>query len=167
MMKKLFIFTAILLAAAVSFGKTSKTSNGASEDEKAAINLVLDKFDEAIKTQNASGLAPLLCEEAMLCGTDPSEFWNKQETIDMWTEALSQGPPPEFKYMGDREIVVGPGGKSAVAVTQYVIPAWSPNIPWRQVYHMVKVKKEWKILLINVAFIPKNEDIQKLNAALE
>jgi hypothetical protein len=69
--------------------------------------------------------------------------------------------------MGDREIVVGPGGKSAVAVTQYVIPAWSPNIPWRQVYHMVKVKKEWKILLINVAFIPKNEDIQKLNAALE
>ena len=31
----------------------------------------------------------------------------------------------------------------------------------------MKVKKEWKILLINVAFIPKNEDIQKLNEALE
>ena len=119
------------MAAAVSFSMTSKTSNADLEGDKAAISQVLDNFGEALAKRDASGLAPLLCEEAMLCGTDPSEFWNKQETIDMWVEVLSQGPPPELKYLGDREIVVGPGGKAAVVVTQYYIPAWSPNIPAR------------------------------------
>jgi ketosteroid isomerase-like protein len=136
------------------------------EAEKAAIGEILDKFDEAIQAQDVTTLASLLNENAMVCGTDPSEFWPKLEIVEMWNQALSEGAP-EFKYIDERRIVVAPKGKSAVAVTQYMIPAWSPNIPWRQVYHMVKIKKDWEILLINIAFVPKNEHIQAINDALE
>lgn len=156
----------LLLIAGLSYGRGADSAPADVADEKTAINETLDKFDEALLAQDVSGLTSLLCEEGMVIGTDPSEFWNKQEITDLWTEALVQGPP-EFKYLGDREIVIAPGGKAAVVVTQYMIPAWSPNIPWRQVYHMVKMKKEWKILVINIAFVPKNEHIQAINAALD
>jgi ketosteroid isomerase-like protein len=136
------------------------------EAEKAAIGKTIDNFDNAIKTQDVEALAEVLNENAMVCGTDPSEYWTKQEIVEMWREALSQGAP-EFKYIDDRRIFVAPGGKSAVAVTQYIMAVWSPNIPWRQVYHLIKTEDTWEIFTINIAFVPKNEEIQAINAALD
>ena len=47
------------------------------------------------------------------------------------------------------------------------MPIASPKIAWRNEYHLVKTDGKWKILVLNCAFIPKNEDMQKLNEALE
>ena len=99
-------------------------------------------------------------------GTDPSEFWDKQQVTDLWAQLLDD-TIPELDFIGQREIKIAPDGHSAFVVEQYVWPLFTPNIPWRNVYHVVKTDDEWKILAFSSALIPRNEDLQKLNEALE
>ncbi len=164
-MKRLFVFTALLLIAGYSFGQTSKTSSVDMKTEAAAVNELIDKYETAVEALDVSTFISLLSEEAIVCGTDPSEFWNKQEYKNLW-EQSSSGPMPEFTSIDDRKTIVSPGGKSAIVVTQYII-GWSPKIPWRQVYHCVIINDNWLIQFINIAFIPKNEDIQTINEAID
>lgn len=133
--------------------------------EEAALSELMDKFDAGFKGGDASTFKASLAEDALICGTDPSEFWNKQQFLELG-EQDSTNAPPELKYINDRKILVAQDGNSAIVVTQYLI-SWSPKIPWRQVYHFVKTNDQWMIQFINIAFIPKNEDIQKLNEALD
>ena len=165
-MRKLLIITALLLFAGIAFGQTSKPTQVDFETEKAALNELLDKMDSAIKAQDVSTIASCLSEDVLICGTDPTEFWNKQQITDLWTQ-MFDNPFPELKYLGDREIKVAPDGNSAIAVTQYIMPLFSPKIPWRNLYYFVKTNDNWMILFASTAFIPKNEDIQKLNEALD
>ncbi len=165
-MRKLVLITALVLFAGISFGQTSKLATADIEAEKVALNELMDKFDSAFKTQDVPTLASFLTEDALTCGTDPSEFWNKQQITDLWSQMLADSGP-ELKYIGDRTIQLAPDGTSAIIVTQLIVPAFSPKIPWRQVYHCVKTNDKWMIFFSNVAFIPYNEDIQKLNAALD
>ena len=74
---------------------------------------------------------------------------------------------PGFDLIGEREIKVAPDGKSAVVVEQYMWPAFTPKIPWRNVYQVIKSDDQWKIHFFSCALIPKNEDLEKLNQALE
>ena len=133
--------------------------------EEAALSELMDKFDAGFKGGDASTFKASLAEDALICGTDPSEFWNKQQFLELG-EQDSTNAPPELKYINDRKILVAQDGNSAIVVTQYLI-SWSPKIPWRQVYHFVKTNDQWMIQFINIAFIPKNEDIQKINEAIE
>lgn len=163
-MKRLTVITAFLLFAGLSFGQESKTASADIKAEEDALNKLMDKFDAAIKAYDASTMVSFFTDDAIMCGTDPSEFWTKQEFAALWEQGSSDSAP-EFEYINDRKILVAPGSNSAVVVTQYII-SWSPNIPWRQVYHCVKINDNWMIHFLNVAFIPKNEDIQKLNEAI-
>ena len=151
--------------AGISFGQTSKTSPVDIEAEEAALNDLFDKFDSASKTHDVSTLASYLTEDVLMCGTDPSQFWNKQQIIYVWTQ-MSGESAPEIKYLGDREIKVAPDGNSAIVVIQYILP-WCPKIPWRNVYHLIKNNDNWMILFGSSAFIPKNEDVPKLIEALD
>ena len=164
-MRKVFVLTALLLFAGFSFGQVSKTSSVDIKAEEDALNKLMDKFDAAVKAFDVSTMLSLFTDDAIMCGTDPSEYWNKQEFSALWEQGSSDSAP-EIKSINDRKIIIVPAGNSAIVVTQYVI-SWSPNIPWRQVYHCVKVDDNWLIHFMNVAFIPKNEDIQKLNDALD
>ena len=150
--------------AGISFGQTSKTSPVDIEAEEAALNDLFDKFDSAFITHDVSTLASYLTEDVLMCGTDPSQFWNKQQITYIWTQM--SGDAPEIKYLGDREIKVAPDGNSATVVFQYIIP-WCPKIPWRNVYHLIKNNDNWMILFGSSAFIPKNEDVSKLIEALD
>jgi ketosteroid isomerase-like protein len=165
-MRKLLVITAFLLFAGIAFGQTSKTTQVDFETEKAALNELLDKMDSAIKAQDVSTMASFLSEDLLCCGTDPSEFWNKQQITDLWTQMLDN-TTFEIKYIGDREIKVVPDGNSAIVVTQYFVPIYSPKIPWRSIYYFVKTNDNWMIHFMSSAFIPKNEDISKLNEALD
>jgi len=164
-MKKLIIAAAFILIAGIAFGQTSKTATVDIEAEEVALNEIMDKFDAAIEAQDVLTMVSWFTEDALVCGTDPSEFWNKQQITDLWEQSLSNSVP-EFKYINDRKIKVAPGGNSAIVVTQYIM-GLSPKIPWRQVYHFVKTNDNWMIHFMNIAFIPKNEDIQKLNEAID
>ena len=164
-MKKLLIITALVLFAGIAFGQTSKTASVDIEAEKAALNEIMDKIDSEAKDGHETFFISLMTEDALFCGTDPSEFWNKQYFVDR-SKQDSNDPTPEFKYIGDRKIKVATDGNSAIIVTQ-LMAGFSPKIPMRAVYHFVKTNDNWMILFVNVAFIPKNEDIQKLNEAID
>ena len=125
----------------------------------------MDNLDSAVKDGDQTVFVSLLTEDALFCGTDPSEFWNKQYFVDR-SKKVDTNPAPDFEYIGDRKIKIASDGNSAIIVTQFMI-AWSPKIPLRMVYHFVKTNDNWMILFGNVAFIPKNEDIQKLNEAID
>ena len=161
-MRKLLIVTALILFVGITFGQTSTVDI---EAEKAAVNELMDKFETGFEDGDFSVFRSSIAEDALICGTDPSEFWGKQDFLGL-NDPSSSDTAPDFKILGDRVIKVAPDGNSAIVVTQYIIE-WSPKIPWRQVYHFNKTNDNWMILFINIAFIPKNEDIQILNEALD
>ncbi len=132
---------------------------------EAALSKLMNKLDAAIEANDISSMAPLFTEDALVCGTDPSEFWNKQEFMGLWEQNPADSYP-DFELINDRKIALAPEGHSAVVVDQYIIEL-SPKIPWRQVYHCVKTNEGWLIYFMNVAFIPKNEDIKKINEAID
>jgi len=164
-MKRLMIVTAFLLFAGIAFGQTSKAASVDMEAEKAALNEIMDNLITAAEAGDQTFFISLLTEDALLCGTDPSEFWDKQAVVDL-SKQNSDAPAPEFKFISDRKIKIASDGRSAIIVNQ-LTPDWSPKIPIRFVYHFVKTNDTWMILFQNVAFIPKNEDIEKLNEAMD
>jgi len=163
-MRPLLAIAALLLFAGSSFAQEAVTSPVDIKAEKEALNKLIDKFSAATETLDVSTMLSLFTEDARIYGTDPEEFWTKEEFSSL-VEQGSPGSAPEIRYINDREIIIGPTGNSAIVVTQYLI-SWSPNIPWRQVFYCAKVEDKWMIHFMNVAFIPKNEDIQKINNAL-
>ena len=58
-------------------------------------------------------------------------------------------------------------GHSAIAFEQMFLIPFSRMIPVRTVYHLVKENKTWLIDFSSTGFIPNNNDIEKLNKALE
>jgi ketosteroid isomerase-like protein len=164
-MKRLMIVTALLLFAGISFGQSKASAQVDVEAEKAAINKLMDKFDAEFQNGDASLFLSSLAEDALICGTDPSEFWNKKQYLE-FNDQQSNTTVPEFKYMDDRVTKVAPDGNSAIIVTQFIIE-WSPKIPWRNTYHFIKTNDGWKVYFVNFAFIPKNEHIGIINEAIE
>jgi ketosteroid isomerase-like protein len=159
----------ILLIAAVvitACQQTPKTVSVDMEAEKAALDSIFDKFYSAFNEKDVGTLASYLTEDALCLGTDPSEFWDKQQITDLWTQMLADSVPA-INFIGERVIKIAPDGNSAVAVDQYIMPGSSPKIPWRNVYHLVKSNDHWMILFFSCGFIPKNEDIQKINDAVD
>ena len=51
--------------------------------EEAALSELMDKFDAGFKGGDASTFKASLAEDALICGTDPSEFWNKQQFLEL------------------------------------------------------------------------------------
>ncbi len=136
------------------------------EAEKAALNVITEKVNTAFRAHDVATLTSLLTEDLICCGTDPSEFWNKQQITEMWTQMFAD-TAMELNSISGRVVKVSADGKSAIVVDQYMLPSITPKIPWRNVYHLVKTEDTWMINFISSAFIAKNEDVPKLNMALE
>jgi uncharacterized protein (TIGR02246 family) len=135
--------------------------------EKAAVAALFDKFNSAYNAKNAADLAAVLTEDALCCGTDPSEYWNKKEIIDLWTQFFTDTTLKINYSYNKREIRIASDGNSAIVVEQYIMPFISSKIPLRNVSNAVKTNGNWMIDFISWNFIPKNEDIPKLNKAVE
>ncbi len=156
----ILVITLAMLFSAISCQKRD------TEAEKAALNELFDKFNSAFNANDAATLASYLTEDGLFCGSDPSEFWNKQEITDLWTEMFANSDP-EITIISERMIKIAPDGNSATVVDQYMLPMFTPKIPWRDVYHTVKINGKWKINFFSASLTPKNKDITKLNAALD
>lgn len=159
------ILTALLLLVGIAFGQTNAPAAVDMEAEKAALDDLMDKLDEGFKKGDASVFLSALADDMLICGTDPSEFWNKQEYLGLY-EQQSEVTMPDITFMDDRVIKVAPDGNSAIVVSQFVIE-WSPKIPWRNSYHFIKTGDGWKVFFVNIAFVPRNEHIGIINEAIE
>lgn len=137
------------------------------EAAKAAISVLFDKYNSAFKAKDINAVVALTTDDALACGTDPSEFWNKKQMLDMWTQGFADTSLKIDYSIDKREIRVTADGNSALVVEQYVMTALSTKIPIRSIYHVVKSGEIWMIDFISWNFIPLNEDIAKLNIALE
>jgi ketosteroid isomerase-like protein len=165
-MKKILIILSISLMAIAACQQKPKTVPVDIKAEETAVNDRIDKLLSAMKAQDVATLTSFLTEDIIGCGSDPSEFWNKQQITDLWTQMLAD-TSPEINNIGMRVIKVSADGNSAIAIEQYFMPMYTPNIPFRNVYHFVKTNNNWMIDFFSTALIPKNEDLPKLNKALE
>jgi ketosteroid isomerase-like protein len=134
---------------------------------KVDVTKVLDKHWSAVKAKDADAVTALLTDDVLSCGTDPEEFWNK---TDMYNNIRQMFADTSLKIditIDKREIRIADDGNSAVALEQMFLKPYSQKIPVRNIYHLVKVNDIWQFDFTSVGFIPNNEDIGKLNKALE
>jgi ketosteroid isomerase-like protein len=134
---------------------------------KEAVTDFLDKWNTAMKAKDINAMTTLLTDDGLLCGTDPSEFWDKKKFIDEWTK-LAADTAFIVNYSIDKhEIRIAADGNSALGIEQMFFKTMSEKMSFRLIYHLVKNDKGWQFDFISWNFIPKNEDIPKINKALE
>lgn len=167
-MKKLCLTTAIalfLLLLSMEIQAKNKTA-----DLKAAqteVNVLMDRYTNSLKSKNAKALSELLTEDGQFYGTDPTESFCKLALIETWTQMFADKSTDLTYSLDKREIRVSPEGKSALIVEQFSLKGVTPRIPWRMVSHALKSGKNWKFDFISWTLTPRNEDIAKLNQALD
>jgi len=136
-------------------------------ESKIEVAKVLDAHWSAIKDKDADAVIALVSEDFLSCGSDPEEFWNKNEMYNTVKQTLED---PNLKIditVDRREIRIAKDGNSAIAFEQMYLIPFSRKIPVRTVYHLVKEKNTWLIDFTSTGFIPKNDDLEKLNNAIE
>jgi ketosteroid isomerase-like protein len=134
---------------------------------KVAVTEVLDAHWSAVRVKDANAVVSLLTDDVLCCGSDSKEFWNK---TDMYNNIRQMFADTSLKIditIDKREIRVAKDGNSAIALEQMSMNPFSQKIPIRNIYHLVKTNDIWQFDFTSISFIPNNEDIGKLNSALE
>jgi uncharacterized protein (TIGR02246 family) len=166
-MKKIYCLT--LLAVIITAGCQPKVQKKPVDMTivKEEITNLMDKYLNAFNTKDVNTMTTLFADDGLFCGTDPSELLDKKALSDMMTQSLAD-TTMNWRYSIDkREIRVAADGSSAIVLEQFTMPGISQMIPTRLIYHVVKTGDKWMFDFISWSFIPKNEDIVKLNKALE
>lgn len=133
---------------------------------KDSVSVVIDNYFKAINVKDLETYATLLADDGLICGTDPGEFWSKNEAVDLMKQQFAD-TSFNWKLLPDKqEIKVSSDGKSAIIVSQYVITQLSPKIPIREVTHTIKSENRWLISFTSYSFVTENENVAKLNEAL-
>ena len=157
-MKKIYYLTIVVAFLIAACQQTPKTIPVDIAGEKVAISALFDKFNSALNAKDVNTLTALLTDEALGCGTDPSEFWDKQQLSDVWKQGFADSSLKINWSIDKREIRVAADGNSAIIVEQYVLPIIiSSKIPLRNIYLAVKANKNWMIDFISWNLILKNE----------
>jgi hypothetical protein len=165
-MKKIVFILSIAALVFTACQQTIKPIPVDLEAEKAAVDSVFVKFNAAFNAGDAAIMASFLSEDLIFLGTDPGEAMTKQQIVDLWKQMFAD-TLLKIDLIGERRIKVAPDGNSAVSVDQYYFSMFTPKIPWRNQYHLVKINNKWMIFFGSSNLIPMNEDIPKLNKALE
>ena len=159
------LFVAVMIINACQ--QKPKTSPVDLEAVKVAVSATLDKYHSGMIAKDANIMIPMLADNGLYCGTDSKEFYDKPTLSNEMTKMFSD-TTLKIKYLIDkREIRVAADGNSAMAVDQNVVNFISPKIPIRWVFHLTKTGDNWLIDFFSLSLIPHNEDLGKLNKALE
>lgn len=163
------IFYAMIAAVMIitACQQKQKTATVDQNAVKAAVSATLDKYLSGMIAKDAKIMMPLLSENGLFCGTDSKEFYDKPtlsgEMTKMFADTILKISYPIVK----REILIAADGKSAIAIDQCFINFISPKIPARWVIHLTKTGENWLIDFFSLSLIPNNEDLGKLNKAME
>ena len=134
---------------------------------KVAVTKVLDTHWSAVKAKDADAVIALVTDDVLSCGTDSKEFWNETDMYNTIKQMFADTSLKIDITIDKREIRIAKDGNSAVALEQMFMKPYSQKMPVRTIYHLVKVNDIWQIDFASTSFIPNNEDIGKLNKALE
>jgi uncharacterized protein (TIGR02246 family) len=160
-----FLFlAAVIIAGCQPKIETKSPDLNAAKTEVASL---MEKFQNAFSTKDTNSIGALFADDGLFCGTDPSELLDKKAILKMMNQTLAD-TSVQWKYSADkREIRVAQDGTSAIVLEQFTMPALAPKIPMRLIYHAVKSGDAWTFDFVSWNFITLNEDIPKLNKALE
>jgi len=137
------------------------------KEPEEAVAKVLDAHWSAVKAKDADAVIALVTDDFLSCGTDSKEFWNKTDMYNTIKQMLANSELKIDIKVDKREIRIAKDGNSAIAFEQMFLIPFSQKIPVRTVYHFVKENNTWLIDFTSTGFIPNNDDIEKLNKALE
>jgi ketosteroid isomerase-like protein len=167
MKKNIFLLLLAVLVLAACQPKPEAEPEAVDLDQvKSEVNASIDQFYDAWKAMDIEPLENMLADWGLYVGTDPKESWNKEEVVALWKDYFTDTTATTELTSISREINVSPCGLLAVAVCQDTYPGWSPNIPLRQTFYLVKMEDKWLIHFINWSFVARNEDVGVLNQTL-
>ncbi len=134
--------------------------------QKEASSLI-DKYQDAVFSKDLDALSSTMAEDGLYCGSDPTEIWTKQEMIGLW-QVLFADSTYDTKFNVElRKIKVSKDGHSAIVMQHAKYPGFSPKLKVRQTYHMSTQANNWMFDYIDYAILFGNEDIVRVNEALE
>lgn len=165
-MKNLFF---IVFVAAIVFACQPKSQPVVVDlaASKAEVNTLMENIWTAWNAKDVNAVTSLITEDGLFCGTDPTELWDKKQISDLWKQFFADSTTNMVLKVNKREIRVVSDGKSALVMEQQISNQFTPKIQWRIVSHAVKKSDGWKLDFISWNMIPRNEDIGKLNKALD
>jgi uncharacterized protein (TIGR02246 family) len=134
---------------------------------KIAVTAVLDNYNSAFKAKDVNAFLPLLTDDGLYLGTDSKELMDKETLSSNLKQMLADTSFKVHYTIDKREIRVAPDGNSAIAMEQMLFKPFSEKMPMRMVYHLEKNGDDWQFNFVSWSFIPNNEDLGKLNKALE
>ena len=144
------------------------TSAGSTYDSVAVKKDISNAFDSmhmAFKSRNLNNMMSYLADDGRYLGTDPGEIWTKQQLGENVSKMMTDSTKIEYT-INDRKIWPDDDGKSAIVVEQFLYNSLSSKIQIRGVARADYKDNRWLIDFYSWNFIPKNEDIPKLNEAL-
>jgi ketosteroid isomerase-like protein len=133
--------------------------------EEVAVKNLLDTLNAAWDCQDVVTMTSLLTEDALFFGNGPTEVYNKKQVSEGWSQMLVQ--PFPLDVTGEPIIRMAPDGNSAYAIQQYFMPPFSTKIPYRNGYFLIKENGDWLIYNCNTACLLNDDDLPKINEALE
>lgn len=166
-MKKISFLIAVVVLLAVACRQNPKNQTVDIAGAKTAVTTLMDKYLVAFNARDVNALTALLADDGLYCGTDPNELMDKKTLSDAWNQALSD-TSLNYNYSVDkREIRISTDATSAIVLEQFIIAGICPKIPFRLISHVVRSGDLWMFDFISWGFIPRNEDLGKLNKSLE
>ena len=160
----LMLVTVMTITACQTKTRTVPVDTAAS---KVAVTAILDKYNSAMKAKDVNAIMTLLTNDGLYCGTDSREMLDKASLSNIMNQTFADTSLKVNYSIDKREIRIATDGNSAIAVDQMFIKAFSQKMPVRMVYHLVKNGDNWLFDFVSWNFIPNNEDLGKLNKALE
>lgn len=164
-MKNLYFL--LIVAAVVIFSCQPQPKKIDPAASKAAINQSLENMYNTMNARDVKSYLAMLTEDALVCGTDPGEFWSKSEITNSFTQMVADTTVKMKFKVNKREIRVSTDGAHAVVIEQLMADFICPKIPLRRVLHFTHSNENWLIDADIISLTPLNQDIPKLNKALE
>ena len=166
----LWLFISVLIFSACNRGNDTDGEIGSSDTSvsfpRSSIIKVLDSMHQGFRTKNFKLMESFLTEDGLYLGTDPSEVWSKKQLSQYFDKSNRASKDLNYNILS-RTILLGKNSTTALCVEQYYLSTMSDKMMVRSISKVVKRDERWKIAFYSWNFIPKNEDIKKLNEALK
>lgn len=166
-MKKILSFLPVLMVLMTGCQTKVREAPVDTAAAKEVVIKTLDQFHTAFMAKNAEIVSSLLADDGLYCGTDPKEVFDKKVLMEQLSSLFADTAHTVAYTIDRREIRVDASGSSALAMEQAVYKMVSPKIPIRLISHLKKSVDGWQVDFYSWNLIPFNEDIEKLNKALE
>jgi hypothetical protein len=129
------------------------------------LNRLADELHGLFKKKDIAFVDRHMAKDGIYLGTDPGEILNFNEFRTYQEQMLGDTAVriPDYK-IERREIVVH--GTSAVIIDQYFFSDLSEKMMVRNIYHARHEDGKWLVDMFSWNFIPRNEDLEKINRAL-